>query len=1001
MLNTAANTVSAAKRVAAISASGLAVALLAALVFAAGPARAEFGIATFDQQIASDPAGDTFTQAGGHPYAISTEINLNTHPDPEFFNEERSYADVKDIVAELPPGLFGNPAGIAQCTAAELTGALPGFTVIPMPTCPISSQVGTIEVRTDLYKLVEDSWVFPVYNMVPPSDAPAAFGFNVAGVPITLSGNVRNGGDFGVDVISSDIPITLPITGFTLTFWGVPADPSHDAQRCDWGNLGYYVAEHPREAKCDPGMQGTPWGPNSDPAPPRAFLTVPVSCSAPGVGMQTTAKADSWLNPGAYSEQTLFSHLPPSFPSAPSEWGPQQGVTGCDRVPFDPSVTVEPSNHQADTPAGLNIDFKLPQEGLINPGGIATSDVKKTVVTLPEGVSISPSAAQGLGACSLAQIGLGSGASPTCPDSSKLGTVEIDTPLLETPLEGSIYLARQNENPFNSLVAIYLVAQGHGVTLKLAGKIELDPQTGRVVTTVENSPQLPFDELKVDFNGGPRAPLVNPHTCGTYQTIAQMTPWSGNPPAEITSSFQITSGPEGSPCPPSPQAFAPSFAAGTTNNQAGAYSPLSVLFKRNDGEQQLGGLTMTTPPGLLGSLTGIPLCQEPQAAQGTCSSASRIGHFTVGAGAGANPLYVYTGQVFLTGPYKGGPFGLSIVVPAVAGPFNLGTVVVRASIKLDPVTTALTIAADPLPTILDGIPLDLRVVDVSVDRPNFIINPTDCNPMALGGTLTGDLGASEAVSSSFQVTNCGRLAFAPKFKVSTSGRPSRVNGASLKARITYPSGPQANIAKVKVELPKQLPSRLTTLQKACPDTTFAANPANCPAASLIGRATAVTPVLPVPLSGPAYFVSHGGAAFPDLILVLQGYGVTFDLVGTTFISKTGITSTTFKTVPDVPIGSFELSLPQGPSSALAANGNLCAAHLVMPTVFESQNGITLRQNTPITASGCAKAKRVKHKAGKRRAGKGKTGKGKTGKGKTGGGKAGNGEARGQAKGKSR
>jgi hypothetical protein len=961
---------------AAVAAAAVALVLLATLALAAGPARAEFGIAAFDQQIASDAAGDTFTQAGGHPYEISTEIDVNSHPDPEFLNEERPDADTKDIITELPPGLFGNPAGIPQCTEAELAGTIPPFFILPIPECPITSQVGTIEVLTDIYNVAPQSWVFPVYNMVPPSDAPAAFGFNVGGVPITLSGNVRNGGDFGVTVISSNIPTTLPLDGIKLTFWGVPADSSHDAQRCDWGGFGLSDPENPREATCLVERQGTPWGPNADPMPPRAFLTTPVACTAPGVGLKTQLKVDSWLNPGVYAERTLFSHLPPEFPAPPSEWGAQEGITGCDLVPFNPSVTVEPSNHQADTPAGLNIDFKLPQEGLLNPGGIATSEVEKTVVTLPEGVSISPSAAQGLGACSLGQIGLGSGTAPSCPDSSKLGTIEIDTPLLEAPLRGSIYLARQNENPFNSLVAIYLVARGNGVTLKLAGKIELDPQTGRVVTTVENSPQLPFEELKVDFNGGPRAPLVNPHTCGTYQTTAQMTPWSGNPPAEITSSFQITSGPEGSPCPSSPQAFAPSFAAGTSNNQAGAYSPLSVLFKRNDGEQQLGGLTMTMPPGLLGSLAGIPLCQEPQAAQGTCSAASEIGHFTTAAGAGANPFYVYGGHIFLTGPYKGGPFGLSIEVPAVAGPFDLGTVVVRASIKLDPITTALTIAADPLPTILDGIPLDLRVVGVSVDRPNFVINPTNCNPMVLGGTLTGGLGSSEAVSSSFQVTNCGRLGFAPKFAVSTAGHTSRLGGASLKARITYPSGSQANIAKVKVELPKQLPSRLTTLQKACPDSTFVANPANCPAASLIGHATAVTPVLPEPLSGPAYFVSHGGAAFPDLIIVLQGYGVTFDLVGTTFISKSGITSTTFKTVPDVPIGSFELSLPQGPNSALAANGNLCTAHLVMPTVFESQNGVTLKQKTPITATGCPKAKKHRsHKAGKGKARRKTKGKG--------------------------
>jgi hypothetical protein len=936
------------------------------LVAALGPgvmtAQATFGISAFDQQISSDTAGNAFTQAGGHPYAITTEINLNTHEQPEFFGGSgitMPDADVKDILTELPPGLFGNPAGLAQCNETQLTGLEVEWTLFTVPICPVSSQVGTIQVRTDLFDIFRGNWTFPVFNMVPPSNMPAAFGFNVAGVPITLAGNVRNGGDFGVNVISSDIPSPLPIEGITLTFWGTPADPSHDSQRCDSAGFGYLKPENPEEVTCPtiPLTTGTIYGPNTDPEPPKAFLTVPVSCSAPGTGFATTLKTDSWPSPGVFDERVLFSHLPPGFPLAPGEWGAQQGITGCEVVPFDPSVTVTPSNGQADTPAGLSLDFKLPQEGLLNPGGIATADVKKTVVMLPEGVALSPSAAQGLGSCSQAEIGLNTGASAACPDSSKLGSIEIDTPLLEKPLRGSIYLARQGENPFGSLVAIYLVAEGNGVVLKLAGKIELDPQTGQVRATVENSPQLPFDDLKVNFSGGPRAPLVNPHACGSYQTVAELTPWSGNPPVRVSSSFEITSGPEGRPCPSrSQQTFAPSFAAGTTNNQAGAFSPLTVTFGRADGEQQLGGVTVKTPPGLLGMLSAVSLCGEPQASAGSCPASSEIGALTVGAGAGANPFYVYGGKVFLTGAYKTGEFGLSIVVPAKAGPFDLGTVVVRGSIAVDPVTTALTVTTDPLPTILDGIPLDLRAVNVRIERPGFIFNPTNCNPMSLSGVLTGGLGAMETVSNGFQVTNCGRLGFAPKFSVTTTGKTSRANGAGLTARLTYPKGAQANIAKVKVNLPKQLPSRLTTLQKACPDSTFNSNPGNCPAASKIGTAKAITPVIPEPLTGTVYFVSHGGEAFPDLVVALKGYGIDFDLIGTTFISKAGITSTSFKQVPDVPIGSFELNLPQGPNSALAANGNLCTSKLTMPTSFIAQDGAEIHKNTPVTPTGCPKHK---------------------------------------------
>ena len=336
------------------------------------------------------------------------------------------------------------------------------------------------------------------------------------------------------------------------------------------------------------------------------------------------------------------------------------------------------------------------------------------------------------------------------------------------------------------------------------------------------------------------------------------------------------------------------------------------------------------------------------------------------------------GKVFLTGPYKGAPFGLSIVVPAKAGPYTLtgttgtGSVVVRSTINIDPTTSALTVTADPLPTILDGIPLQLKLVNVTIDRPGFIFNPTSCDKLQVTGTLSSSEGASTAVSSPFQVTNCGALKFQPQFKVSTSGKTSKANGASLDARVTYPNtgqGTQANIAKVKVDLPKQLPSRLTTLQKACTAAQFEANPAGCPAASVIGIVRASTPLLPVTLTGPVYFVSHGGEAFPSLVVVLQGYGVRVDLTAATFISKAGITCSTFNTIPDVPVNSFELYLPQGRYSALAANGNLCKAKLTMPTTFTAQNGTVLKQSTKISVTGCPKAKQATKKKKAKKASK--------------------------------
>jgi hypothetical protein len=959
---------------AALASAFVAVATLF-LILGSTAARAEFGIAGFDQQITADPAGRVFTQAGGHPFAITTEIELNHHSAPTFGPEvQLPDRDAKDIVTKLPPGLFGNPAGIAQCNTEQLAAAHTSLGSKFYARCPVASQVGTVEIREPFSEIFGDmGLVVSLYNMVPAFDQPAAFGFDVAGESIMLSGNVRNSGDFGITVISSDIPNALPITGVTLTFWGDPADPRHDFQRCQTESLRKEAGVEPY---CPGATEEYPLaGPNKDPEAEKAFLTLPVACTARGEGFTTTLETDQWSEPGVFSRQDLVSHESPGYPLQSNEWGPQAGVTGCGVVPFNPSLAVQPSTHQADTPTGLSVDFSLPQEGLLAPEGIATDDVRETVVTLPAGVSVSPSAADGLGACSLAQIGLGNGNSPSCPDSSKMGTVEIVTPLLSEPLHGAIYLAEQSENPFNALIALYLVAEGHGVVLKLPGEVNLDPVTGQLRSTFDNSPQLPFDDLKIDFKGGPRSPLVTPHECGTYTTSATMTPWSGNAPVSISSSFQITSGPGGSPCP-TPRQFAPGFTMGTTSNQAGGFSPLSVAMSRADGDEQLGGLAITTPSGLLGTLSSVALCPEPQASQGTCGRDSQIGTVVAGAGAGANPFYVKGGKVFITGPYKGAPFGLSVAVPAIAGPFDLGTVIVRGTISVDPHTAALTITTDPLPTILQGIPLDLRVVNVSIDRPGFVFNSTNCNPQAISGKLTGGLGDARTVTSHYQVTNCAILGFKPVFKVTTSAHTSRANGASLDAKLAFPKGSfgkQANIAKVKVSLPRQLPSRLTTLQKACPAQTFDANPAGCPVASRIGSAVARTPILPVPLSGPVYFVSHGGEAFPDLVIVLQGYGVTVDLVGTTFISKSGITSTTFKTIPDVPVDTFELKLPQGRYSALAA-GNLCQRTLKMPTAFVAQDGAEIHESTPIAVTGCAKHKAKKANKNKPNGHGGKNGK---------------------------
>jgi hypothetical protein len=517
-------------------------------------------------------------------------------------------------------------------------------------------------------------------------------------------------------------------------------------------------------------------------------------------------------------------------------------------------------------------------------------------------------------------------------------------------------------------IAIELRDDPRGLDFKLPGRISVNPVTGRLTTTFDDNPQFPFEDISLQFKAGARAPLVTPASCQTQRTEADLYSWAApDMPVHRASTFALTNGPGGTPCPP-PVPFNPAFSAGVGNVQAGSFTPFLTTFSRSDADQSMKSVSVKMPRGLLGSLVGIPLCPEAQANAGACSEASEIGSVTAGAGAGPTPFYVTGGKVYMTGSYEGAPFGLSVVVPAKAGPFDLGTVVVRAKVEVDPHTAQLTVTTDPLPQIVDGVPVNLRLVNVTINRPNFTYNPTNCDPASVTGTMTGGEGAVATLAKPFQVTNCGALVFKPRFTVSTSGKTSRASGASLDARLSYPKTPQgtvANIARVKVSLPKQLPSRLTTLQKACPANTFEANPVFCPSASRIGTATASTPVLPVPLSGPVYFVSHGGEAFPDLVIVLQGYGVTVDLVGTTFISKAGVTSTTFKNVPDVPVGSFELKLPQGPNSALAANGNLCVSKLRMPTLFVAQDGATVERSTPITPTGCTKHKARKAPQGKR------------------------------------
>lgn len=705
------------------------------------------------------------------------------------------------------------------------------------------------------------------------------------------------------------------------------------------------------------------------------------------------------------------------------------GMTGCESLSLgQPALTVAPTNLHAGSPSGYDVALQVPQRE--EPESTATPDLRNVEVVMPEGTVISPSAANGLVDCTTksepgapeGQFGLGGETAGKCPPQSTIGTVKITSQLIAQPITGKVYVGEPECSPCSEkqvaegkmvrlLIEAKLAnpqeaemtqaereAQRPPVLIKLAGHTEIDPSTGRLTTIFGENPQLPFEELELDLENGPDAPLVNPTTCGAIAASARLTAWSALTGAEgkITdagSEANLASSPaviEG--C--SPSGFSPSFSAGmTTSQRAGAFSSFAVTLGRPDGQQTLGSVTMHMPPGLIGLLSKVQLCGEPQANDGTCSSASQIGTTTAVVGPGSEPYTIGGGRVYLTNAYGGGAFGLSIVVPAEAGPFHLagltgagqegnGSVVVRGSIAVNPTTSALTITTNPIPTGLDGIPLDIQRVIVEINKVGFMFNPTDCDATSITGTIGSSSGSDANVSQAFQAVNCASLPFEPGFSVATHAAHTRRFGAYLHVKVTSGSG-QANIKSVFVELPKILPARDETLKQACSSAQFAENPAGCPAESHVGTAIARTPVLPVPLTGPAIFVSHGGAGFPDLDVVLQGDGVTVDLSGTTNISK-DVTSSDFAAVPDVPIEDFELTLPEDSHSALAATANLCTTTttkrvktkvhgrvvfrkramsarrmLSMPTTITAQNGAVIKKVTMIAVEGC-RGKMVKH-----------------------------------------
>ena len=931
-----------------------------------------FGIQSLTTSVTNASAAP-MTQAGGHPFAATASFVFNQEVTTSG-SLQTAGGTPKDVETDLPPGFIGDPLAAVRCTPsqAQSQSAEAGISI----DCPEDSVVGFARIslggaishgKPTAGNAPTDLDTVLVYNLEPSPGYAASVAFDYLGAFYALNARVRSDGDYGVTIGDGEGGRTtghgLEALSLTLCSYGVSG----------FANAGTHEYQDATVACARPTPGAKP------------FLTNPTLCA--GQAPTTTLRMDTYQAPADYVSGTAYngSGLVDGAPSLSESF-----LTGCNSLAFDPTAEFGPAGSegattQADEPTGATFALKVPQTNEADAN--ATPELKNATVTLPEGMMVDPSAADGLQACSNAQFGLGATVEPTepaaCPLASQIGTVKIVTPLLEVPLEGQVFLGEPECSPCSNsdaedgrIFRLFLQVRSveRGVIVKLAGHVTANPTTGRLQATFTEQPQLPFSELLLAFNGGARASLANPQTCGTFTTTTDLTPWSasglgglsgtepiaGTPDATPSSSFNVDWNGTGGACPAS-MPFSPFFSAGSQTPTAGASTPFAVTIGREDREQDLSGIAVSTPPGLLGKIAGIPQCPEAQANAGSCGSESQIGTTTVGAGPGPHPFYL-GGKVYLTGPYKGQPFGLSIVTPAVAGPFNLGTVVVRAAIAVNPSTAALTIVSDTLPQYVDGVQLRLRTINVEVNRPGFMLNPTSCAQQGVGARITGAQGASVNVSSPFAVRGCQDLAFTPSFSASTQASTSKAKGASL--TITVKSAPgQGNIGKVDVQLPKALPARLIpTLQNACTEAQFNTNPANCPADSFVGSATAVTPILNAPLLGPAILVSHGGAAFPDLEFLLQGESdVKIVLDGKTDI-KGGITYSKFESVPDAPISIFVATLPEGPHSILAtdipasAKGSLCGQSLSMPTTITAQNGKQIIQKTKIAITGCKTTK---------------------------------------------
>jgi hypothetical protein len=951
-----------------------------------------FGVESYELM----PENEDFepdTEAGSHPFQLTTTFNLNetlrryggnAEPQPS------APALDRNLSFKLPPGLIGDanvvgdPNAVQQCS--DLDFGVHGEADIN--ACPEDTAVGVASVEfEDPITLYYDTRVVPVFNLVPARGEPARFGFEVNDVPVVLNTSLRTGDDYGVTVSVENASEAVQVLASRVTFWGVPSDKRHDSAR-GWECLGAgsYVERVTNEPRCA----------NPEVASPTPFLTLPTTCESLG----STAEGTPWAGESfVVEEKTPLT------------------TTGCESLEFDPSIEVTPESEAASTPAGMTVKVSLPQKGTLEAEGKAEADLSATTLELPDGIQTNAGAANGLASCSAEAMGFnfageregelpggGKGELPQnahfkaglaeteqtenddfsalpakCSEEAKIGTVSIKTPDLEEDLNGSVYLASQDTNPFASPLVLYIVAKEpkSEVLVKLAGEVQINQTTGQLTSVFKNTPQAPFESLTLNLSNTQRASQATPAHCGTYESKATFArALNVGPEGEVqstetkpgSSSFQITSGPNGTPCPGELLPFEPTFSGGSTNMQAGAFSPFTVTIGRPDGNQAIEKINLELPPGLAALISSVERCANPQSValettqEPACPAGSQIGTTTAVSGLGSKPVSL-PGKIYLTEGYGGAPFGLLAVTEAKAGPFNLGFVNVRSQLFVNKETAAVTVVSEAIPQMVKGVPAQIKELNVTVERPGnepFEFNPTNCEGLSITGSVTGHESGSSPISEPFHLANCSALPFTPKLTAAVLGHGSKANGTTFKVTVESEGLGQANVHKVDLTLPEVLPSRLTTIQKACLEAVFNANPASCDEGSDIGEGIVYTPVFKNPLRGPAYLVSHGNAAFPDVEFVLQGEGITLIVDGKTDIKK-GITYSKFETAPDAPFTKFETILPAGPHSALTADVpeseefSLCkqaASKLEMPTTIVGQNGTEIEETTKIALQGC-------------------------------------------------